>query len=274
MIFLVKIAEDILTNSSRNAYIMHFLNLMVNLPLLQSLPGSRLFILSFNGSAWFLSTLFIIYFFCPVLIKAIRTVSKSIFQDILGTVLCIAFAMITSHFLSVLANKFGSISVGHSTSFSLDFLAYSHPIYRMFYVMAGMFIAKISYSLRSKDFSPKYITLLETLVSLLFLVNYFSWTKYPCPWIHSLAEFLFSCLLIFVFAFDSGKISAFLARKPLQYLGNISMYLFLIHLPIIQPVLRCPLGEGETIWLKVILILALSFSLSFLSDRLMKKFFR
>lgn len=276
LIFSVRIIEDILKNSTRNTYIMHSLYFMTNIPLLQSLTGSKRFIIAFNGSAWFLSTLFIIYFFCPVLIKAIRTVSQSIIHDILGTVLCIAFAIFTSYYFDMLATKIGFIDIGRSTSIALDCLAYSHPIYRVFYVMAGMFIAKISYSLRSKDFFPKHITLLETLVSLLFLVNYFFWKKYPCPWIHSLAEFLFSCLLIFVFSFDSGKISDFFARKSLQHLGNISMYLFLIHMPVMQLVLSYSVDESNipVTFIQVILILALSFSLSFLSDRLIKKFFR
>lgn len=201
-------------------------------PLLQSATGTMTFGHAFNGVGWFLSTLFCIYLISPWLIYWLRKYAKSI-KNI------VVFIMIDLVFAVLLAYVFGKIeyySQRIGMAVPIDQLVYISPYRRVFYVLVGMGLGMLYYHHKDpiKLFAKR--TTFWEVTSILVAVFYFIFRS--CL-LEPLGAFvwgvdLFVCVFIMaVFVQNGGgQISCLLSRKPIQRLGKLSMYIFLIHYPI------------------------------------------
>lgn len=249
-------------------FVKEAIRLAINALLLQSASGMTFFTHAYNGVSWFFSSLFCIYLVSPFFIVILRKISKSIFHDI-------AFIVINLFVISLLFIVFGKIEVFLQSKPipEVDMLVYGSPYIRLFYVLIGMNLAllcdKIQKSKSNK--TVRNISLYEIVIALLALLYYFT-RNYIVPKYfdyRNIIDIIIPSLIILIFSFDSGIVSRLLQSKVFQSLGEISMYLYIIHSILI---LQLPLIFEESIksWslsfmvCYSILALIITFCLSFI----------
>lgn len=239
-----------------------------DLTLLQSATGIMAFSHSLNGVCWFLSSLFCIYLFSPLILKFLQKHIKSIKSALTGILVSIVIS-----FILLVIFKW----IEERTIF--DIISYVSPFRRVFYVIPGMLLAQILF-FRNKNGrelkifmygSFEYLTLCSSMVWF-FLRNTIS------EQIGSSIVFLdmiIVCCNLYALAIGKGVFSGLLSSKTMVYLGNISMYIFLFHYNIrvyIDYFMHSLGYESIAVGIiEVFIILFLSFLLSFLIDYFSKK---
>ena len=200
-----------------------FAKILIAPTLLQSLTGTSMLSQMFNSVAWFLSTIFILYMLYPVLEKFNNKVMKK------NPYVWIILIAISGELFRILFRFIGAKIV------FFDLLEYVSPFSRIFDFSTGMLIADIFIDVKSKKVEKlKLANLYEPLV---FLIVMFTWIFIP---VLTQNEILISVVYrlaimstIFIFAFESGFLSKLFSSKFFVTMGNLSMYVFLIHFPVI-----------------------------------------
>lgn len=233
--------------------------LILCIPLFQSLSGSTLFSHAFNGVSWFLSCLFCIYIVSPFLLNRLRKSNYNLFVMVGVNIM---FLGVTRSLLKLFQNDF------------FDDLVYGSPYVRIFYVITGMLLAKLFVNLQKKKTffqthslgANVFEVFLLFFAVTFFLIKNILWIEIPSyvPYI----SLIFVCIIILSFSVESGLVSKFLQKKWMNVLGDMSMYIFLLHYPIrlyIYYMLRL-LGFHKSLlltFLYVFLTLTTTFLLSF-----------
>lgn len=194
--------------------------LLLCLTLLQSMFGKATLANSINGVAWFLSTLFLIYFSAPYLIKWMKKI-----DNLCKGIICLLITYVT---IFGLANLVKTIDVHLGTSF-----LYYSPYFRVFYVIVGMEIAQIYRTIEKLKY-PNFFECGSFVLALMWVILRNTITKNGTinPGILVISEITIAAILLFSFSFEEGKVSDFLKKGFLYEVGALSMYLFLLHYPI------------------------------------------
>ena len=186
--------------------------------LLQSAAGMEALDRGLNNVCWFLSSLFMIYLISPYMIKMVNKVKDRWIKAVFAGTVCLTM------FAFYLFTSIQNISF-------FDDLNYGFPYFRVLFVLMGMVLERV-YE-RRKDNTSKYsnyeYVIVPGAVVWFFCRNQFKEYLYICR----LIDILLCALLLLVVALGNGKIVQFLSRKRSIMLGNISMYIFIIHFPII-----------------------------------------
>lgn len=241
--------------------------MVVSIPLLQSAFGLKAYSHAFNSVTWFLSSLFCIYLISPLLLRWLRKIKSS----------KIAFTFLVIVFLCTVVTRICFECIQELSFF--DDLVYGSPYCRVFYVVLGMLTAKIFLSNKER-----LTTLIGNKIEILVLISVLAFVL--CK--NTLANFhlfditqayisiLLAIAVCFVFAFQNGSISRFLQWREIKHLGELAMYIFLIHYPIrgYLDALARYLNFGECQWVaifNVIITLIMTFFISlFISERVTK----
>ncbi len=193
------------------------IKLLIMPTLLQSATGITSLATLLNGVGWFLSCMFVLYIAYPLLERwnFHRAVSKA--GCWLPLVLALGVVM-----------RAGFVYIGSVTA--LDYLYYGSPYIRVFEFVAGMLVCDLFIQYRDR-LQGKIGTGAEIAVTAAVLVCVFTGAILfqNAGWLANLVEQLLALCLIFVFAFEGGRLSAVFAGKTMVALGNASMYIFLIH---------------------------------------------
>lgn len=187
--------------------------------------------LSGNGAGWFISSIFVIYLLTPFILLLLSKIKISRVKALIGIVFCFAFVFVFDELKTFLVEKTGK-------DIFIE-LFYTSPFTRIFEYLSGIFVAVIFKSFSDSDnfaqspdskrlFSGKiiFITFLEFLFLALSIAVY-----------HTKLSFInaeaFSCLLyvalIFLISFEKGGLSLLFKTKAFQFLGSLSMEIYLIH---------------------------------------------
>lgn len=195
-----------------------FIKIAFCVTLLQSVAGIEALDRGLNNVCWFLSSLFMIYIISPYMISMINKVKDRWISIIFAGTIC-ATMLIFYFFTSIQEVTF------------FDDLNYGSPYFRIMFVILGMLLEKIYEHI--KDNIRKY-----RCFEYLAAVGAVAWFFYR----NQLKEYLYACRLIDILlcafllltiASGNGKVAYFLSRKQSVMLGNTSMYIFIIHFPII-----------------------------------------
>ena len=196
----------------------------VDLTLLQSSTGLILFSHSLNSVCWFLSTLFCIYLVSPIIMQILKRKVKTVRNAIILLMASILF----SYLLAIL------FSWIEEHSFFTD-LCYGSPYRRIFYVIPGMLLAQI-YDSYKKETSLKQPHFLESgIFEYFFIVMSIIWFLFRNSYSDLLGNsvYLIDMILVsgdlFALAISRGVFSRIFANKRMVFLGDISMYIFLVH---------------------------------------------
>ena len=213
-------------------------HLFTNLLLIQEwLPLENI---SINGPAWFLCPLFLSYFIFPFVINKMKkkyTKRKALFSIIALYITQVLISLISKN---IPLNEYEeNMFLVYNVS---EWIIYYHPITRAMEIIIGYNLGYL-YINRTKENIAK-ATLKEASVLILIFLSYFLAistgikTEYqqliPTTntndwWRRTILYTPTTCLLIYLFAFEEGKISKILTNKVTLYLAKISSYGFLIH---------------------------------------------
>ena len=202
-----------------------------DLTLTQSLYGVSSIANELNGPCWFISTLFILYCFYPLLEKLNKRIIDLSADKIL---LLLILTEIVSYIILIPFSYIKDITI-------FDYLAYGSPYTRFFSMFTGILVCDLFY--KSK-ISARFSTTLEVFVLLLSLLWIYNMRVYYDPQesygvrypVVAIINNLISLSIVYVFAFQRGNVSQFLQNAKLVSLGGCAMYVYLIHYPVIYNV--------------------------------------
>ena len=189
--------------------------------MLQSLSGMISFSHSFNGVCWFLSSLFIIYLLSPSIICRLSTHCKKKKRIIFPTIIVIMLCILT---------RWGLLIVDNNTIF--DDLSYGFPLSRIFYVIFGMCLCKIS-----EDITKKYPNSFNNVTEIIVTTICFIWyifrnsVNLNVYFIYTIDVILCGLILI-VFSQEKGVLSKILSKSIFTKLSKYTMYVYLFHYPV------------------------------------------
>jgi peptidoglycan/LPS O-acetylase OafA/YrhL len=207
----------------------------VNLCLMQAwVPDFKKFVFSFNGPSWFLSVMLFAYFMFPLILKLLKKL-----KDTKKILIFTAGIIIISYAAELI--------VGINTEWGETFTWFTNnsPIMRTVDFYLGCVIGYIYVGRRKeadidgRAHSKVKWTAIETIVILMF---YFGSFFIGGGIILALGDIgksivfctpvfaaLFAVPMLMIFVYERGFVTKALTWKPLVYLGNISMYTYLIH---------------------------------------------
>lgn len=205
------------------------------LTLLQSITGTYRFTHAINAVAWFLSTLFICYMFVPILIKIVKKYCINIKKVILflgGTIVLILFLTFFGEKIEGFV-KWGDVVV-------FDALVYTSPWIRLLYVFIGILFAQIIIFWQEIDWRyERYVSQCEYIITFVaFVYTLFRNSIVVGTVTKRLIDVIMCGLLLMIIAMNRGLVSRWLSKDFLVRLGKNSMYLFLLHYPVVQYVKR------------------------------------
>lgn len=202
-----------------------------DLTLTQSIYGIESVANELNGPCWFISVLFILYCFYPLLEKLNQKIIKLSISRIIGIILL-------TEVLSYLFLIPCSYLKDHTP---FDYLAYGSPYTRIFSMFSGVLICDLFF--KGKDILHNS-TFWEVLVlsgALMWIYNmrvYYDpqddfFMRYP---VVAVINNLISLGIVYVFSFEDGAVSKLLKKRILIALGGCAMYIYLLHWPVIYNV--------------------------------------
>ena len=183
---------------------------LLNLSLLQAWSNNIAVFFSFNGASWFLSALIYCYFLSPLLLKLAKDIKVS----------CALFVI-------VFAIRFLIDYLNASYPQYLPFNIHVSPVVRSLEYFLGMLLVPLFMRIESLINGKRtFIAFTFLEISVTTLTIYFLMTHLYAYRTYS--AFFFS-LLVFVFSFDKGLISMFLALKPFKWFASIQFEFYIFH---------------------------------------------
>ena len=207
---------------------------VIDLTMLQSLVPNKTIAHGINAVCWFMSDLFIIYIFCPMLYRFIRKIKESRKAALAANLINAAVIVLVTWGAFSLQDFINS-KTGKEL---LDALDYSTPYTRIFYVIAGMLIAKLY--LLCEDKAEKIPVAAARIYGIVLLIAgvIYLW-QYPVIWrmiphTVSRAIDLFFCFAVMAgMLVNKGFICALCRLPKIAELGRDAMYLYFIQFPCI-----------------------------------------
>ena len=263
-------------------FLTHVCEFIVNLCLMQAwVPDYQHYVFAFNGPSWFLSVMLFAYFMFPMMLLFIKKIGD-IKKIIKFTVCLIAVYFVISSTVGIMTG-FGDTFVWFTQNF---------PISRTIDFFLGCVVGYI-YVMNRKDedidareYSKGLWTLIEAIVIFMFYVGAFFIAGLFILGLGNIGKMVVFCaplysssfaiLMLMIFIWNRGYITKMLSWKPLVYLGNISMYTYLIHYIFTQGWASFKQGTGfddsGTIgYVAIIVEFILTIVVSILYDKAQKK---
>lgn len=221
-----------------------------------------------NGPAWFLSTLVFLYLLFPWMARRVAAMRLRT----LSTTAVVGIALMIAAYIAV--NAFGADKDAATR------WLYVFPPTRVLDFFLGMVAFRFCGALRtmtSNHLSPCIAFALQAVSMALVAALVPLYTCIGLPWGLGAIFWLPVAAVVCVFALTDGKALAgthAMASRPLSYLGNISMEIFLLHVPVIAglhrlaPHLPFELPYGAALVVAVATTLALSAA----AHRLLQRF--
>ncbi len=233
--------------------------------LLQSWTPDAYF--STNGPAWFLSTLVFVYILFPCMARRVAAMHLRT----LAVAAVVGIALMTVAYIAVDA-------VGADKATATRWL-YVFPPARVLDFFLGMVVFRFCSALRAKmgDLSSGAAFALQVVSMALIAALVPLYLYLGLPWQLGAIFWLPVSAVICVFALTDGKALAgvrAMSSRPLSYLGNISMEIFLLHVPVIAglhrlaPYLPFEMSYGAALIAATVLTLAVSAA----AHRLLQRF--
>lgn len=225
--------------------------------MLQSATGIQQFSHAFNGPAWFLSSLFVIYLFSTLLMRFIYRHCTTKKRAVVGLGTNVIIAIIVSWVFAVIESR---------TRF--DDLNYSSPWKRVFYVTFGMLIAMLFLHTRNgmKEKHANRLCWLSITLSCIWFLERNTLAPMLSIGVYGI-DFVLCGLTLYSLAIARNGITRFLSQPRMVWLGGqLSMYLYMSHYLIRMYLDRVFVYFGLTNlpmrFVEAGLILALSFAVS------------
>jgi hypothetical protein len=201
------------------------LALISNFLLIQSWIPYFYYHYNFCSITWFISDLVLFYLLTNISLMIIKKIKKVNICIII--LVSVAFFKLIYEY--VVIEQFGMTILEH-------YLVYIFPLYRFTDYFCGLILGRIwmfRHDIYSKKSGSKGYTLIEVFSILFFLfINYIASEMDH----FQLGVFLLpsSLLLIYVFAWERGRVSWLFHNRIIRYLGDRTPFYYLIHISVLH----------------------------------------
>lgn len=198
------------------------LNMVFYIPMIQSFTGMETFSHSINSVAWFISTLFIIYFASPFIKHYIK---KWRVSPVCKICISILFLLI----ISILTRRIDELGL---LGGQINDLWYGHPITRIWYVILGMEVCEL-YTKRGCFNSKINSSIIEIICVVITIFYFFIRNSLQCDVNFVRVIDVLNCLgFLYIFSCGTGIVTNALNNPFLVRLGKDAMYIYLFHYPV------------------------------------------
>src|SRR5574344_499956 len=238
--------------------------------LLQSIAGVTKYSHIFNGACWFLSTLFILYIFYPLLERLNQ-------KYLIGASRRIVILLI-SVFTARLLLFYGLHSLDVADLFFND-LSYGSPYLRITDFVIGILLCDLFFVKQDKKMNEKSLrkfTGIEifsilTLLAWWVMRNAVSFNILFDVHLKNFIDVIIAAETIYVFAWQKGYVSKILASPIMLTFGNSAMFIYLFHYPIRMNIGRITGYSGMSLICAAIVNIAVILSLTTLLTMIFMK---
>lgn len=218
-------------NNWTQSGIQTLISFFADLTLTQSIYGVSKIANELNGPCWFISVLFILYCFYPLLERLNQKIVNLSIQRIF---IILLVTEVLTYFLLI------PLSCLKANS-PFDYIAYGSPYIRFFSMFSGILICDLYYKGRNILKNNTFWEIVAVTVALWWIYNmrvyYNPQDNFPVRYpVVAIINNLISLGIVYVFSFEKGAISRILQKKLLIALGGCAMYVYLLHFPVIQNV--------------------------------------
>lgn len=197
--------------------IIQFVNMFINIFLIQSFIPIKGIYFGFNSPSWSISNELFFYLLTPYLFRNfINEIKTNRFILILGLMVVVIIGIQTI-----------PISYHHS-------IFYINPIVRLLDFIIGIYLYEIYKSNNIKGLNFTKSSLVEILSISLFIVFFYFHNDIPKVYRYSVYYWIPMLFIIYVFSVGKGLLSNMLSNRIFVYLGEISFGFYLIHLLVIK----------------------------------------
>lgn len=179
-----------------------------------------------NSAAWFIATLWIIYWIAPFVVFAVGKIKKKN---------ALFFLLIVSYTISILIRIFLVGFVAEQGIVSLEIInliCYVSPFVRVFDFIIGVTLGAMYTKSAQKQNS--FTTAKEILAVIFVGITWFVALNSSLleKWSYCYAM-VAVCNLIYIFAYDAGGLSGLLQSRCFKFIGKYSMGIYLFHYTVI-----------------------------------------
>lgn len=268
MAFMVvlRLNESLLSN------IHQICNFIFSTTLLQSISCAPEFAMMLNAPCWFFSTLFILYILYPMLayvnIALINKLyTKGKLHKVLPFISLIGILLCTS--AKILWGELDSLT-------NVSSFAYVNPLMQIFPFILGILLCDTLFYQKWEIKLPTLWEIFIISVCLIWFITCNAEFKFINNSIKHLINYIIPSVIIFFFSIMGGGISKILKTKIVNTLGNLSMYIFILHWPIAEFIIRATKRFGifeynriSILVIIIFLIMGLSLLAHFFTQRKM-----
>lgn len=230
---LVFVVYSLIKDFSFRHLILYIGEIILNIALMQTWVPSSAVYFSLNGVAWFLSVTLFLYAVFPVLLPVIKKISGK--KQALTGMIMIYCIQVVIGWLSQSVNS----PIAYFDSFP-KWVTYIFPVFRMGDFLIGGLAGYIFIHTENKKRGKTGVeTGIEIAVVLFMALSQYLFHRQDlftgAEWFQN--NMLYtpsSVLFLYVFARSRGWLSGVFSNKPMNYIGNISAYTFLIHQMVIR----------------------------------------
>lgn len=266
--FLCFVAVYIL--NVRSFSIETLINSIINLLCIQAWSSNLKVAMSFNGVSWFLSAILFCYFVTPFLLKLFKNKKSVCVSLIVGLLLRIILEFLSRN----VEFPFYKIQI------------HTNPVVRCLEFFLGMVTAYLF--IKRKAVKNKIVcTIAEIITTLGLIAIVLIFVSYDIKAYRALYVILF-CVIVYVFAGNTGLLSKVLSIKQIRWLSNIQFEFYLLHSVVLKYVATIleMIGVSLTVPLVILVVVISEFVLAILisiiykkliykkTTLIMKKFFR
>lgn len=253
-----QIASTLQFHGFGHAVMVSAFELLLSMLMIQSATGVQQFSHAFNGPSWFLSSLFVIYLFSPLLMRLIHRHFNTMKRIAVGLIANMVIVILISGLFSAIEMRM-----------RFDDLNYSSPWKRVFYVVFGMLIAMLYLHTRD-SIKVRHANRLCWLSIILACVWFLSRNTFaPLLSIGVYGIDFFVCgFMLYTLTIARNGFTHFLSRHWIVWLGGqLSMYLYMSHylirMYLDQAFVHFGLTNLPMRFMETSLILVLSFAISY-----------
>jgi len=245
--------------------------IVLNITLLHSWIPSMYYYFSLNAVSWYLVVVLVSCMIFPFILTVMKKYKgvKDAITAIVFLVILQAVLAYTSYLLKV--------KIVHLNDF-VHWFVYICPISRVEEFIIGCNLGYLyKHCTRDKEISQTKATIYELITGIVIIIEWalcLIYVSIPVNidnwWGTTVLFTLSSCALIYLFALGKGKISEFLTKKPLIFIGEISANAFLIHQVVYRYLKMFEQQKFGTIykWLNLVVCMILTIIFSVAWDKL------
>ena len=211
--------------------------LIASILLLQSWVPDSSVAVSFNGVAWFLSTLLFLYFCFPFVFGLLRKLS-SVRAALLAIFILTAVQIALGFTASPLESRLLGLGIIPADGKFAYWFSYIFPVFRLFDFSVGCILAWVFVEVNDKA-RPAHACIAELASIVLFAATHFLYRhSTPLPgweaFKYTQIFVPFAAVVIFTFALGQGPAVKWLTNRFTLFIAGISSDFFLIHQNIIR----------------------------------------